>query len=94
MGKKEPDEVSIKVKRSLRDIMNKILRTTKKTALGAIKLLRSICVVIFVIFGVIAILVLCIVAALTTAAERFFALLSSLIATLLAKVGNRLLGTK
>jgi len=74
--------------------MSKILRIVKKATLGTIKLLRNIVLTIFAILAIIIIIVLCIVAILTTAAEKFFALISSLIATLLAKMGNRLLGTK
>lgn len=66
--------------------MNKILHTTKRIALWLLKALRTIFVVIWDILLAIAILVLLIVAILTTAAEKFFALLASLSTSLLGKL--------
>lgn len=74
--------------------MNKIRRTIERVAIWLGRTLRTIFVVIWDILLAIAILVLLIVAVLTTAVEKFFALLSSLSAALLGKIGKHLLGAK
>jgi len=74
--------------------MNKIRRTIEKAVFWVGRTLRTIFVIVWDIFLAIAILVLLIVAVLTTSAEKFFALLASLSASLLGKIGKHLLGTK
>jgi len=74
--------------------MNKIRRIIEKAMLWMLRALRTIFVIVLDILLAIAIIVLCIVAILTTAAEKFFALLASFTASLLGKMGRHLLKIK
>ena len=71
----------------MKKLLNRIWRFAEKA-------LRIILTTIFAIFAAVIILVLCIAAIITTIGEKFFALLSSIIAIALAAVGRYLLGIK
>jgi len=69
----------------MKKLLSKILQ-------NAVFALRTTCLIVFGILAVVAILLLCIVAIIATVAEKFFALIASIVTSLLAKVGNRFLG--